>query len=146
MEEDTEEDQIRCSRKRKCEVKWKTAIRLTSSQGDQIESTHRNKKSKTDRRDSIFNETKDTKHLKTERVGLYKANEHISGKKAGRHKESKCVQHSVLLADLPDSVDVLDGVTDLSPQLLLIKLHLRHRAKKNNINCHAYTDNGGEEG
>ena len=31
--------------------------------------------------------------------------------------------------NLPDTVDVLDGIADLSPQLLLIKLHLRHSAK-----------------
>lgn len=28
--------------------------------------------------------------------------------------------------DLPDAVDILDGITDLLPQLLLFKLHLRH--------------------
>lgn len=28
--------------------------------------------------------------------------------------------------NLPDSMDVLDGIADLFPQLLLIKLHLRH--------------------
>lgn len=32
--------------------------------------------------------------------------------------------------NLPDSMDVLDGIADLFPQLLLVKLHLRHSTKK----------------
>lgn len=31
--------------------------------------------------------------------------------------------------NLPDSMNVLYGITDLLPQLFLIKLHLRHNTK-----------------
>lgn len=41
--------------------------------------------------------------------------------------EAEPAQRSWQTGNLPDSMNVLNGVTDLFPQLLLIELHLRHR-------------------
>lgn len=58
-------------------------------------------------------------HQRTEKTdGLYEAELTQTKERTDRSVDN-----------MPDSVDVLDGITDLFPQLLLVKLHLRHRMK-----------------